>query len=644
MTKQVLIFLLHIRQQRASQEHENRSQHQIHHTTKIYQTPFTMDAYKYEPLDPTGTEIRLIKLEPSQQFSAQIRCSIFRARLEDAPTYNALSYVWGDQSNPICIKLNGCLFPVGINLYLALRRLRSLAKDVPAVYWVDAICINQKDDEERGHQVSMMRNIFEGANEVSVWLGEAAEGSALAMGLIRLWSTETLAEDWKRHFLKEPGLSDKRSWEATIKLLRRAWWGRVWVYQEFVVSRNALFVCGEDILDCHQLTMAIYNWLCLSTLETLHLFGNLVYSLILRRQSVETGSMFLHRQWKRIGNKDLKDYSLISLVFTTRNKLATDPRDKIYALLGVDEVGDIAVMPDYTISTSTVYQNFTVNCIKALDDLSIICLSGIETVGLKELSDSPSWIPDFSEASRLGEINVGMLETNPFIASKAYRPLYNFSLGNQILKARGLVCDTVTDCRLSEGSAEAASWESKIMCWSELALSLVGTPHPTGTSQYQAFFRTIIEDDSGYSDGRPLTHNHLPLDVPQDFVTRLMGFFLAMGELGKNVNPRERAPAIQHKLELWNKIHEQNSHWARGFALWRGALDEPIISNIPSSDEVLVAPFLSVSGSISPLELREVLAAIDEDAYAFALDFFLTTFNALRKNRCLRNDVWGNDG
>jgi len=634
MTKQVLIFLLHIRQQRASQEHENRSQHQIHHTTKIYQTPFTMDAYKYEPLDPTGTEIRLIKLEPSQQFSAQIRCSIFRARLEDAPTYNALSYVWGDQSNPICIKLNGCLFPVGINLYLALRRLRSLAKDVPAVYWVDAICINQKDDEERGHQVSMMRNIFEGANEVSVWLGEAAEGSALAMGLIRLWSTETLAEDWKRHFLKEPGLSDKRSWEATIKLLRRAWWGRVWVYQEFVVSRNALFVCGEDILDCHQLTMAIYNWLCLSTLETLHLFGNLVYSLILRRQSVETGSMFLHRQWKRIGNKDLKDYSLISLVFTTRNKLATDPRDKIYALLGVDEVGDIAVMPDYTISTSTVYQNFTVNCIKALDDLSIICLSGIETVGLKELSDSPSWIPDFSEASRLGEINVGMLETNPFIASKAYRPLYNFSLGNQILKARGLVCDTVTDCRLSEGSAEAASWESKIMCWSELALSLVGTPHPTGTSQYQAFFRTIIEDDSGYSDGRPLTHNHLPLDVPQDFVTRLMGFFLAMGELGKNVNPRERAPAIQHKLELWNKIHEQNSHWARGFALWRGALDEPIISNIPSSDEVLVAPFLSVSGSISPLELREVLAAIDEDAYAFALDFFLTTFNALRKNRC----------
>jgi hypothetical protein len=258
----------------------------------------------------------------------------------------------------------------------------------------------------------------------------------------------------------------------------------------------------------------------------------------------------------------------------------------------------------------------------------------METVGLKELSDSPSWIPDFSEASRASKIDVGILRVEPFISSKAYRPVYDFSLGNQILNARGLVCDTVTDFRQSEDPVSQASCESTIMCWSELALSLVGTPHPTGISQYQAFFRTIIADDSGYSDGRPLTHDHLPLDVPKDFVICLMGFFLVMGGLGKNVNPRERAPAIQRKLELWNKIHEQHSLWARGFALWRGALDEPIISNIPASDEVLVAPFLSVSGSISPLELREVLAAINEDAYASALDVFFETFDAVRQNRC----------
>ncbi len=173
--------------------------------------------------------------------------------------------------------------------------------------------------------------------------------------------------------------------------------------------------------------------------------------------------MLLHWESKRTGSRILKNYCLLTLLFHTRYKLATDPRDKIYALLGVDGIGDIAVMPDYTISTSTVYQNFTVNCIKARDNLSIICLGGIETVGLKELSDSPSWVPDFSDASRSGKRNVGSFQTNPFTTSKAYRPVYSFSLGNQMLRAKGLLCDTVTDFRPSEGPVSQASWTSKIM-------------------------------------------------------------------------------------------------------------------------------------------------------------------------------------
>ncbi len=104
--------------------------------------------------------------------------------------------------------------------------------------------------------------------------------------------------------------------------------------------------------------------------------------------------------------------------------------------------------------------------------------------------------------------------------------------------------------------------------------------------------------------------------------------------LSKNVDVRESAPAIQHKMELWNKIHEQNSLWARGFALWRGALNEPVISNIPNSDEVLVAPFLTVSGSITPLDLHEMLAAIKEDAYSYTLKSIFTVFDATLPHQC----------
>ncbi len=201
-----------------------------------------------------------------------------------------------------------------------------------------------------------------------------------------------------------------------------------------------------------------------------------------------------------------------------------------------------------------------------------------------------------------------------------------------MLKAQGLLCDTVTDFRPSEGPVSHDSWDSTILCWSELALPLVGTSHPSGVSQYQAFFRTIIEDFSGYSDGRPLTHEQLRLDVPREFVTLLMGFFLVMG-YSKDVDARERVPAIHHKIKLWKKIHAQNSLWARRFALWRGALDEPVISNTPASDEVLVGPFVSVSGSISPLELTKMFTTINEDAYVGAMDRFLERFSGKRHYR-----------
>jgi hypothetical protein len=152
--------------------------------SNIIYHPDKMNSYTYEPLDLAVREIRLIEIQPSAQFSSQVKCKIIKTRLEDAPEYLALSYCWGDQTNPICIRLDGHLFPVGINLYLALRRLRG--KSIILRLWVDAVYIDQANTHERGHQVSMMRAIYEGALSVVVWLGEEASGSALAMGLIRL--------------------------------------------------------------------------------------------------------------------------------------------------------------------------------------------------------------------------------------------------------------------------------------------------------------------------------------------------------------------------------------------------------------------------------------------------------------------------
>ena len=134
------------------------------------------------------TDIRLLHLLPSKEQDDPIEAHLARHSLESIPPYSALSYTWG---NPLplrfpgddetqlsyrqttkyrSVRINKRSFPVSRNLHEGLARIRAMHK-LPAL-WVDAICINQTDDEERSHQVRNMGDIYRGANEVLVWLGE----------------------------------------------------------------------------------------------------------------------------------------------------------------------------------------------------------------------------------------------------------------------------------------------------------------------------------------------------------------------------------------------------------------------------------------------------------------------------------------
>jgi hypothetical protein len=73
---------------------------------------------------------------------------------------------------------------VGPNLYAALKRLRH--ERYSMLLWVDAICIDQSNIEERNHQVKLMDLIYKNAKIVFMWLGEEADGSDLAMEILSL--------------------------------------------------------------------------------------------------------------------------------------------------------------------------------------------------------------------------------------------------------------------------------------------------------------------------------------------------------------------------------------------------------------------------------------------------------------------------
>jgi hypothetical protein len=179
-----------------------------------------MPLYQYRPLSKKRDSIRLLRLLPAANHEAEIQAELLEYALDEFQgsrhSYEALSYVWGDLSNPRSIVLEGIQFEVTSNLHAALLQLRD--HSFPRIIWIDAICINQSDDAERGLQIQSMAKIYGYAKSVNVWLGEAADSSDEALEAIRAVGT-------KYEKLPEGQVTEN----AVISLLQRAWFERVWV-------------------------------------------------------------------------------------------------------------------------------------------------------------------------------------------------------------------------------------------------------------------------------------------------------------------------------------------------------------------------------------------------------------------------------
>ncbi len=186
-------------------------------------------AYQYRPLSDGC--IRLLRLMPHPDENAKIQCQLFDYAVLDSGRgghlYEALSYVWGSMEKPLAVSTDEGYLPVTKNLHAALARLRD--RVFPRILWVDAICINQDDIEERGCQVSSMAKIYARANRVIIWLEEApADGGQVdvdaktdgdrALGVI------SAAADGR---LTQPSENDR---QAVLALLRLSWFRRIWVW------------------------------------------------------------------------------------------------------------------------------------------------------------------------------------------------------------------------------------------------------------------------------------------------------------------------------------------------------------------------------------------------------------------------------
>ncbi|KAF2723830.1 heterokaryon incompatibility, partial [Polychaeton citri CBS 116435] len=145
--------------------------------------------------------------------------------LDKKPTYKALSYKWGS-SDSCEILLDGLSHKICKNLHRFLIQARERNDILSGLLWIDALCIDQVNNQEKKHQVDLMWSIYETAKQVVVWLGPAYEGSDRALRMLKKlsqhgWSLKKPSKFWK----SPEGIGAQQ-------LCNRKYWTRVWIFQE----------------------------------------------------------------------------------------------------------------------------------------------------------------------------------------------------------------------------------------------------------------------------------------------------------------------------------------------------------------------------------------------------------------------------
>jgi hypothetical protein len=213
-------------------------------------------SYSYRSVDSSSRGFRLAILQPSAHFLAAVECNLVEVTLDHYPIYEALSYVWGDTKVLATLQIEGASLKVTTNLELALRYLR--LPDKPRTIWVDAICIDQSNIEERNQQVRLMKSIYSSCAVDLVWIGESDKRTQSAFDSIKRMKSlnlQRLTDRGRKDFgiigsdkfvsFSELGLDGVDSGGLLNLLKEPTLWERVWVMQEIACCPRAVLVVGN---------------------------------------------------------------------------------------------------------------------------------------------------------------------------------------------------------------------------------------------------------------------------------------------------------------------------------------------------------------------------------------------------------------
>lgn len=298
----------------------------------------------YRRLDQQSQEIRLLEVLPVLN-NGRIECRLSSGHLKTA-NYVVLSYRWGTLAAEHEIVINGHPFFVRKNLWDFLNVIR----EQPGMFfWIDALCINQNDLEERNQQVRVMGQIFQSAAMVLSWLGAANAEVETAFDLMsNVWSS-TASEAESDHLpLLHPDQSEDDLWRCIAELCVFPYWGRVWVVQEVLLSTNNYLLCGRKTLPWQ----VFANFISLVDMRfpCPQQYARTIHNSTAKSYAMSKPYAMVPQslQW-RVGNAlkhdfgkawDVKEHNLFRILTMFGDRDCTDPLDHVYALLSLTDEGN----------------------------------------------------------------------------------------------------------------------------------------------------------------------------------------------------------------------------------------------------------------------------------------------------------------
>jgi hypothetical protein len=410
-----------------------------------------MNIFQYPHLDASQKQIRLLRplqptvaREPEEsvtetsssndilvQPNLTLEFELVVVSLYENPIYTALSYVWGTVSTQTSsISVNGQRFHITQNLDIALRHLQY--EDIAPAIWIDSICINQQDYNEKTEQVGQMSSIFSKASHVLVWLGPARDNSDLVATVIHEFAnqirrhcnvptpqkydlldyfdfeSENQVNSLLETAIRTSGLSDQTTAKdfpnTCLKcIIGIPWWYRVWVIQEFVLSRKVLFQVGSRKIQLEELSAAIMISVVFTVASTFvqpiikgmgRLGGAAGYDWV--------SYMLVHRERHTRNRKSVRDF--YELLVTTYSRPpwsraivslgASNRADYIFGLVGLakEHFTQLGLEIDYRKPWQDIYTDVAQALITAgYMDLFAFC----QNPGPNDSYNLPSWVPNW---------------------------------------------------------------------------------------------------------------------------------------------------------------------------------------------------------------------------------------------------------